>query len=333
MPPRLNLQAAGFEDIIRTVIPAGRRSLTTITADSNRNHWKRVYPRAFCGTVMLRCRIQDDVIRIGARFSVSFQRTLRVPDDGRKYPLPPGLGRFPILRVRDYLARVPKAWRQTGGAFIPMYQREALWLGFDAAPWKPNAIQIAIGGINAVSGESANEDLCANPQNYLVCPNQPWLDGINNGDEAIRQFVAMPLGLGYTVEGQLTGDEEIGGIRLRVFEPKPGRFPDRPPKADAASFPHRMGMVKGGVQMGLAAGGKMKQKIYPDPFGLDAWDLTNYGTVTVHIANSEQYEAITGHAPPTPISALRRTQKTGSLGSSFTTKIKAQLKKSASSQK
>lgn len=40
-----------------------------------------------------------------ARFTVSFQRTLRVPDDGRDYPLPAGLGRFPIEHVEDHLAR------------------------------------------------------------------------------------------------------------------------------------------------------------------------------------------------------------------------------------
>ena len=49
----------------------------------------------------------------------------------------------------------------------------------------------------------------------------------------IRQFVAMPLGSGYTVEGQITGAEEFGGIQILAFEPKPGRFPDAPPPRDA----------------------------------------------------------------------------------------------------
>ena len=37
-------------------------------------------------------------------------------------------------------------------------------------------------------------------QNYVAIPKQKWLDGINCGDGTIRQFVAMPLGQGYTVE-------------------------------------------------------------------------------------------------------------------------------------
>jgi hypothetical protein len=31
-----------------------------------------------------------------------FQRTLRIPDDGKLYPLPPGLGSFPLRHLQDY---------------------------------------------------------------------------------------------------------------------------------------------------------------------------------------------------------------------------------------
>lgn len=43
---------------------------------------------------MLDVIIEEYAIRIGQRFAVSFHRTLRIPDDGRTYPLPPGLGMF-----------------------------------------------------------------------------------------------------------------------------------------------------------------------------------------------------------------------------------------------
>src|SRR4051794_34612711 len=175
---------------------------------------------------MLDLTIDADAIRIGPRFVVSFQRTLRIPDDGRPYPLPPGLGRFPLRRVADFADRVPDDWRRRGGVFLPMYQREALWLAFGGADWKPNAVQVAVGGVNAISGKPWGAGLSAAPQDYLVVPDQPWLDGIKSGKDVVRQFVAMPLGLGYTVEAQLTGKEDVGGLQLRVFEPRPGRFPD-----------------------------------------------------------------------------------------------------------
>ena len=42
-----------------------------------------------------------------ARLEIDFQRTLRIPDDGDTYPLPPGLGRFPLRHVDDHAANVP----------------------------------------------------------------------------------------------------------------------------------------------------------------------------------------------------------------------------------
>jgi hypothetical protein len=166
---------------------------------------------------MLNVRIDQHRARIGEHFSLSFQRTVRIPDDGRVYPLPPGLGAFPIQRVEDYRERVPTSWRESGGVFIPIYQREALWLGFGGVTWKPNAVKVGVGQINAVSGGRWDEWLHDAPQDYLVCPDQPWLDGINAGDGFIRQFVAMPLGLGYTVEAQISGAEAFGGVQLLVF--------------------------------------------------------------------------------------------------------------------
>lgn len=257
---------------------------------------------------MLDVTVQNNHIHIGERFSVSFQRTLRIPDDGNVYPLPPGLGAFPVHSVVDYWDRVPSDWRSQNSYFISMYQREALWLGFDGAMWKPNAVKIAIGKVNAISGQAWDEALQAQPQNYIVCPNQPWLDGINAGESFIRQFVAMPLGSRLTVEAQVSGAEEFGGIQILIHEPKPGRFPDQPPERSpdirgaALSLPI-------GAQMGLGAGGKMIQKIYPDPYGVDTWDLANSGSITVHIINSEQYRELTDlEPPPTPITAEAYTQ-------------------------
>lgn len=260
---------------------------------------------------MLEVSVEGDRARIGERLFVSFQRTLRIPDDGKDYPLPPGIGAFPIHRVADYADRMPREWRERGGVFIPMYQREALWLGFGAARWKPNAVKVGVGGINAVSGLGWDEALHSDPQDYIVCPHQPWLDGINAGEHHVRQFVAMPLGAGYTVEGQLTGSETVGGIQLLVFEPRPGLFPDQPPppesEADSGRGSRRIGEADA---MGIAPGGRIEQKIYPDPYGLDTWNADDHGDLFVHIVNTEQYSAITGLAPPpTPISARTYSER------------------------
>jgi hypothetical protein len=258
---------------------------------------------------MLGVTVHNDRIHIGERFSVSFQRTLRIPDDGNVYPLPPGLGAFPIQSVADHWDRVPSTWRSQNSYFISMYQREALWLGFDGAIWKPNAVKIAIGKVNAISGQTWDEVLQTQPQNYIVCPNQPWLDGINAGQGFIRQFMAMPLGSGLTVEAQVSGAEEFGGIQILVYEPKPGRFPDQSPHERSANARGLALSLPMGAEMGLGAGGQMIQKIYPSPYDLDTWDLANSGSVVVHIINSEQYRELTGLEPPfTPITARVYTQ-------------------------
>src|SRR5262245_31857295 len=111
----------------------------------------------------LRLRVAGDTVHLGPRFSVTFYRTLRVPDDGRTYPLPPGLGAFPVHKVSDYADAVLPAWKKAGGIFLPMYQREAMWLGFDATAWKPNGVQVGVGHVNAVSGQPWGTDLAADP--------------------------------------------------------------------------------------------------------------------------------------------------------------------------
>lgn len=151
--------------------------------------------------------------------------TLRIPDDGGEYPLPPSLGAMEIHRVDE------------GEFVVPMRRAEALWLSFGAPWWKPHVLKVGIGGIDAISGKTfSSQTLMTDPQDYVVVPNQPWLDGINAGDGFIRQFVAVPLGEGLTVEAQLTGTEEQGGLTLSMFAPRPGRFPEEPPAREMQSM-------------------------------------------------------------------------------------------------
>jgi hypothetical protein len=334
--------------------------------------------------------------------SISFQRTLRIPDDKKIYPLPPSLGPFPIEKVDDYLDKVPESWKAHGGVFIPMYQREAMWMKFNGVKNDPKAVKVAIGKVNALSGKTWDQSLKNGENDYVVIPEQPWLDGINAGDGTVRQFVAMPLGGGYTVEGQVTGKEEFGGIQLCVYDSKVEKpkkeeeimkYPEysfieheiqpyivpKIPKNKKGIVPMQMNQLQPSLQsmqmqpqssmttgssypmqpenlmsmmdscesddfsfsesapsssmmkkkksapvkemekdsfveerstfseakeMGLASGGRMKQKIYKDQYGVNYWDETNYGRVFVHIVNSAMYSKITGKSlPETPISA------------------------------
>lgn len=235
-----------------------------------------------------------------ARCSIEFQRTLRIPDDGEDYFLPPGLGCFPLRHLDDYAERLPGEWLRRGGVIMPMFQAEALWMDFDAGytgplPY-PFAVKIATGKICALTGESWVDHLNTDPQDYLVLPEQPWLDGYCVEKGIVRQFVAMPLGEGYTVEEQLGGAAQHGGLQIVAYPMKRERFEkisrddDMGPRICLASS-SEMGM-------GLAPGGRMKQEIYEDPYGLDAWDQRHPSRCFVTIANSAQWMAITGERPP-----------------------------------
>ncbi|MFH1469762.1 MAG: hypothetical protein ABIO70_35580 [Pseudomonadota bacterium] len=248
-----------------------------------------------------------------ARLRISFQRTLRIPDDGRSYPLPPSLGAFPLRHVDDFAARVPPRWVQRGGVMLPMFQAEAMWLDFstDQVPDQaayPFAIKIAAGKIDAASGEDWREGLHRRPQDYLVAPRQPWLDGYCVEKGFIRQFVAMPLGSGYSAEEQLTGAAEHGGVQIMAYPMQRAvferRFPKRPPAPTRASFDAMaappMPCACAAPDMGLAAGGRMRQEIHTDPYDLSDWDTTARSRCFVHLCNSLVWQSITGAPPPHP---------------------------------
>lgn len=247
-------------------------------------------------------------VHSNARCRIGFQRTLRIPDNDRTYPLPPGLGRFPLRHLDDFADRLPRKAARRGGVMMPIHQAEALWISFGAGyggpyghPY-PIAVKIATGKICAISGKPWEEGLTLNPQNYVVLPRQPWLDGYCVEEGVIRQFVAMPLGEGYTAEEQLTGEAAHGGLQIAAYPMKrkiyEKLFPPvakRPVPDDAVCA----SPAAPAMEMGLAPGGRMRQEIYDDPYGLDAWDLEQGGRCFVTMANSAQWMAITGERPPT----------------------------------
>lgn len=237
--------------------------------------------------------------------SVEFQRTLRIPDDNNEYPLPPGLGAFPLFHVDDFAKKVPQNWGAHGGVFFPMYQSEAMWVNFSGS--YPMAIKIAAGKINAVTGDDWNNDIQRDPQDYIVIPEQPWLDGFCIDKGKIRQFTAMPLDKGYTAEEQITGKAEHGGLQIIAYPMKAEVYKrlflsNRQVYKKSLSLDDDMMMCEcaaASEEMGLAPGGVMTQEIYDDPYGFDVWDLEHASRVFVHIANSEAFARITGMAPPT----------------------------------
>lgn len=269
-----------------------------------------------------------------AQMSINLQRTIRIPDDGKSYNLPPGLGRFPVKMVDDpkFRSRVPAKWLEHGGVMLPMFQAEAMWIAFNGhhvtgrKSAYPFAVKVSAGMKSAITGETRAAVL--KEKDYVVIPTQPWLDGFVTEKGKIRQFVAAPLGMGFTAEEQLSGKAEFGGLQIEIFPMKAEvyekRFPYTPPvlRSNGMKFAAMEGgygtyfgdgVLKCAVacaagpaaaEMGLGAGGTMSQQIYDDPFDFDDWDRTKREKVFIHLANSLAWQAITGYAPPpTPADA------------------------------
>lgn len=155
---------------------------------------------------------------------ISFNRTLRVPEDGQIYHLPANLGLFPVLRSEKFGPNLPPGMSDKGGVLLPMFQREALFLNFshdDGSGIEVDdyAVKVFAGSVNAISGclgDQKNGEKLREQQDYLVAPRQGRLDGFYTAKGIVNQFVAMPLGFEYTAESQLRGTEFIGGIQLLI---------------------------------------------------------------------------------------------------------------------
>jgi ubiquitin len=130
-------------------------------------------------------------------------------------------------------------------------EREAMWIQFKSS--ERFAVKLHVGGVNAISGEPSYDTeqnqarrykLLSEKksiQDYVVTPKQLWLDGIASTDGTVRQFVAVPLGSGYTVEAQITGADLVGGLQLEVIPVKHVHSQDYTPPPDPIARPRTAG--------------------------------------------------------------------------------------------
>ncbi|KAH8799279.1 hypothetical protein DL96DRAFT_1477043, partial [Flagelloscypha sp. PMI_526] len=318
---------------------------------------------------------QDSSVRVGAA-TFKFNRTLRVPDDATTYALPPGLGTFPLVKAESFSSTLPEYIERRGGYIMPLFQREALWISISDGN-RPSfctracAIKISVGGINALTGYGQDDEPPEGVQDYVVGGQQPWLDGIATEPGVVRQFVAMRLGGGYTIEEQLSAPEN-GGIQIDVFPsltdhvafyhdwfplelesspnglnilegetitlstrqwPPPETLQDlvhlatpRPVlnvsygnfSSGGAVMQCNSHSIRYGIQhlppgtgsflgmpdarMGIAAGGKIIQKIYKDSNSPIVYDDEDPSRIFIHTATTAAWEIITGTVCPlTPI--------------------------------
>lgn len=239
--------------------------------------------------------------RFSGPVSISLRKTTRLPESSRAHGLPPDLGPVQTYDVAEYADKLPRSIAEIGGVIAVMGTDEAFWIDLRGGrSYRPSAVQVACGKINAVNGEYWTEALSAN-QNYLVIgggsESQPWIDGWMTQERVVRQFVVLEGGNGETVEEQLTGAMINGGIQIRLVEAFPHKFPlsnavakspDRSYEPCLESF-----SCRGTRSMGVGAGAEIQQKIVQSSYGLDTWE--NDGTkLFVHLISYGTWYSLIG---------------------------------------
>ncbi len=281
-----------------------------------------------------------------AVLEIDFHRTNRLPEDSHVHSLPPSLGSFPLRDIHELAKdKVPADWLKRGGIVMPMHQTEAMWMSFHSPAGYPMAVKVCVGKVNAVTGKPWSEELAfGDDQDFMQVPGQMWMDGICIGKGVIRQFVAMPLGQGYTVEGQVTGKEDHGGLQILVKPLLPAHFTKVPKAPRRGSYDSSLAVMTSGfgepgvlfsaasfddgaalapssfkagsalramasvdatmrapapqkLDMGLAAGGQMKQEIYTSAIDPQQWSSAK-SRCFVAIANAESWADLTGSSAP-----------------------------------
>jgi hypothetical protein len=71
----------------------------------------------------LKCELKDGTVVVNDDLRISFQRTIRAPDNGQTSYLPPDLGTFPLKPVSKYANKLHPAMVAKGGVFLPMYRK------------------------------------------------------------------------------------------------------------------------------------------------------------------------------------------------------------------
>jgi hypothetical protein len=134
---------------------------------------------------------------------------------------------------------------------------EAMWINFSSMSGKTFAVRPYLGGVNGISGETSMCNLgsvhcqiasTVSKQDYIVLPEQIWLDGIATAPGIVKQFVATQMAppkqkpanqekstiksklagklkgksteeeqSGSSVEWQVTGRDELGGLQLHII--------------------------------------------------------------------------------------------------------------------
>ena len=278
-------------------------------------------------------------MKIGT-LEVVFHRTVRVADGRVPSNLPPSLGTMKVYKVADYRDRCPKEWDE-GAFFVALHDTEALWISFGhsgvpvAVLVGAGGINALTGEKLGTKLEKDNY-LVTPPQPWL----DGWKSDDGCVYQFVATPYQKGDGI-TVAEQLIGAESKTGAIGLAVFEPKDIRslkpvskpiegYGDSPTDTDfewtdlaksvlysaasEASMPAKPMAVTPSdkvaclrdsgpelSEMGIGKGGRIQQKIYVDPYGIEAWQNAPVAAVAIYIVNAKAFEEITGEKIPQPV--------------------------------
>jgi hypothetical protein len=203
---------------------------------------------------------------------------------------------------------------------------------------------ISASGVNALTAEPFECKL--KEGNYLTAPPQLWLDGWKGDDGSVYQFVPTEAGEGLTVGEQLIESKDHS-IQISVFQAKDPKALEKvysPSQTwgdseagdldycDAVcSFSLDCAPSRGleCCSMGLGRGGKIKQKVYPDPYGIDVWKENPVKTVKIYLLRVDTEVPVTAEVYDGTWYGLKDEQHADIAGNGIFGELKSAVKKSS----
>lgn len=164
-------------------------------------------------------------------FQITVHKTQLVEVNDKVHKLPPDLGTVKGYKVADYFC--PPTWSKDG-YFITLEENQAIYFDFQdneqcaCLPFIQKVNPITLEQINIEKGLSKEH-----MQNYLVCPDQKWLDGYCNESGVVYQFLITKEGLGFAVSenvlpSHVTPSFAIGFAFYSPKNPKYKPIPTKP---------------------------------------------------------------------------------------------------------
>ena len=65
--------------------------------------------------------LEENTVVVDKLLEISFQRTIRVPDNDQTSNLPPGLGQMKLTNVNQVASKLPDTMASKGGLLVSMY--------------------------------------------------------------------------------------------------------------------------------------------------------------------------------------------------------------------